>query len=351
MNGTVAIVGAGMAGLAAARRLTAAGRRVVILEKSPGVGGRVATRRVDGCIVDHGAQVIKPDGSPLADVMFHELPTADLVEVLAPVRIVGPDAEILPVDPHYTAQRAFTYRDGMTTLPKLLVEALPADLFTLKLRTRIGTIEEDRDGFLLRDEQGTELLRAESVVLTPPAPQAADLLAASRLQNTALTRTRIDALRSVPYHSCLTVLLGYTSPALPAPAYALLAADRTQPLLWLAFEQTKGSSRVPPGSAVLVAQLGPQVSQEFYGAPEEEVFDLTLRELRTLFGDAYACPEWRQLKRWRYSHPRGMADFATVNPSPTASRLVVCGDALRPENGRVYQAYSSGLAAADLLLA
>ena len=30
--------------------------------------------------------------------------------------------------------------------------------------------------------------------------------------------------------------------------------------------------------------------------------------------------------------------------------LVVCGDALRPENGRVYQAYSSGLEAADLLL-
>lgn len=350
MHGTVAIIGAGMAGLAAARRLTAAGNHVVLFEKSRGVGGRVATRRVEGCIVDHGAQVIKPDGSTLADVMLHQLPAAELVEVLAPVRTIDRTGEILPEDPHYSAQRAFTYRNGMTTLPKLLLAALPADLFELRLGTRIGTIEESADGLLLRDDQGREVLRAECAVLTAPAPQAADLLGACSLQETALTRTRIDALRSVPYHPCLSVLLGYAAPASPAPAYALLAADRTQPLLWLAFEQTKGPSRVPHGEAALIAQLGPAVSQELYEASDAEVLDLTLRELRVLFGAAYAHPRWHQVKRWRYSQPRGMVDFRAVNPAESRSRLVVCGDALRPENGRVYQAYSSGLEAADFLL-
>jgi renalase len=350
MNGTVAIIGAGMAGLAAARQLTAAGRKVVVFEKSAGVGGRVATRRVEGCILDHGAQVIKPDGSPLADVMLHALSTADLIEVLAPVRTISNDGELLPADPRYTAQRAFTYRNGLTTLPKLLIEAMPADLFELRLRTRLGFLEESREGILLRDEQGRELLHADSVVLTPPAPQTADLLTASRLQDTALNRTRIDALRSVPYHSCLTVLLGYAAPTPPAPAYALLAADRTRPLLWLAFEQAKGPSRVPSGEAALIAQLGPTISQEFYEAPDTEVRDLTLGELHTLFGDTYAHPAWMQVKRWRYSQPRGMTDFDTVNPAGTGSRIVVCGDALRPENGRVYQAYSSGLEAAKFLL-
>ena len=349
MHETVAIVGTGLAGLAAARRLTASGRRVVLFEKSPGVGGRVSTRRVEGCLIDHGAQVIKPDGSALADVMFHQLPTTDLIEVSAPVRTFSADGEILPVDPHYTAQRAFSYRNGMTTLPKLLIEAMPPALLELKLRTRIGAIEEESDGFLLRDEQGRELLRAENVVLTPPAPQAAALLTDSRLRDTALTQQRIEALRSVPYQSCLSVLLGYAAPTPPPPAYALLSADRTRPLLWLAFEQTKGVSRVPQGEAVLIAQLGPAISQELYDAPDTEVLDLTLRELQTLFGDTYAHPRWQQVKRWRYSQPRGMVDFSAVNP--TNSRLVVCGDALRPENGRVYQAYSSGLEAAEFLLA
>jgi len=350
MRGTVAIVGAGMAGLAAARRLTAAGQKVVLFEKSTGVGGRVATRRVEGCILDHGAQVIKPDGSPLAEVMLHELPATDLIEVLPPVRIVGSDGAILPEDPHYTAPRAFTYRNGMTTLPKLLTAALPTDRFELRLKTRIGRIEENSDGFLLRNEQGRELLRADRVVLTPPAPQAADLIAASQLQDPTLTQTRLDALRAVPYHSCLTVLLGYAAPTPPAPAYALLASDRARPLLWLAFEQTKGSSRAPQGEAALIAQLGPTISQELYDASDAAVLDLTLRELRALFGDTYAHPHWQQVKRWRYSQPHGMADFNTVNPGSSDTRLVICGDALRPEKGRVYQAYASGLEAAEFLL-
>ena len=54
----VAVVGAGLAGLVAARRLTAAGRRVVVLEASDGVGGRVRTDRVDGFLLDRGFQVL-----------------------------------------------------------------------------------------------------------------------------------------------------------------------------------------------------------------------------------------------------------------------------------------------------
>lgn len=42
----VAVIGAGMAGLICAQQLQRAGYSVVMLEKSRGVGGRMATRRV-----------------------------------------------------------------------------------------------------------------------------------------------------------------------------------------------------------------------------------------------------------------------------------------------------------------
>ena len=54
----VVVVGAGLAGLAAAKRLIASGRSVLVLEASDGVGGRVRTDEVDGFHLDRGFQVL-----------------------------------------------------------------------------------------------------------------------------------------------------------------------------------------------------------------------------------------------------------------------------------------------------
>jgi oxygen-dependent protoporphyrinogen oxidase len=55
---TVVVVGAGVAGLAAARYLTRAGVRVIVLEKNAHAGGRLYTDVVDGFEIDAGAQFI-----------------------------------------------------------------------------------------------------------------------------------------------------------------------------------------------------------------------------------------------------------------------------------------------------
>lgn len=52
----VAVVGAGFSGLQAARRLQAAGRRVVVLEARDRIGGRVRPGVIAGCEVDLGGQ-------------------------------------------------------------------------------------------------------------------------------------------------------------------------------------------------------------------------------------------------------------------------------------------------------
>lgn len=60
MDADVIVIGAGLAGLQAARALERAGRTVCVLEAQEGVGGRVWTDRIDGFRCDRGFQVLNP---------------------------------------------------------------------------------------------------------------------------------------------------------------------------------------------------------------------------------------------------------------------------------------------------
>ena len=88
----IAIVGAGMAGITAARTLAQAGHQVMVFDKSSGAGGRMATRRSPFGGFDHGAQYFTVRDPRLAlalqtvpDSLTHCRPwSANAVRVLDP---------------------------------------------------------------------------------------------------------------------------------------------------------------------------------------------------------------------------------------------------------------------------
>ncbi|RZK68128.1 MAG: FAD-dependent oxidoreductase [Pedobacter sp.] len=76
----VIIVGAGLAGLTAAKVLKNAGKSVLLIEASDGIGGRVRTDEVDGYLLDRGFQVLLtayPETKNLLDYDALELKTFD----------------------------------------------------------------------------------------------------------------------------------------------------------------------------------------------------------------------------------------------------------------------------------
>ncbi|MFM8703967.1 MAG: FAD-dependent oxidoreductase, partial [Planctomycetia bacterium] len=118
----VAIVGAGIAGLVAARELSLAGCSVVVLEKSRGVGGRMATRRIGQAVCDHGAQFFTVRGRAFGGIVAEAHDAGAVGQWCDGVsRATANGSGMLPPGDGHPRWRGTA---GMTDLPKHMSSAL-----------------------------------------------------------------------------------------------------------------------------------------------------------------------------------------------------------------------------------
>ncbi|MEN9922560.1 MAG: amine oxidase [Actinomycetota bacterium] len=94
---SIGIVGAGLAGLSAARTLESAGFAVTIFEAKNQVGGRVSSRNIDGFILDEGFQVFNPAYPTARSLLNYE--KLDLRAFSAGVKIALDEKDFILANP------------------------------------------------------------------------------------------------------------------------------------------------------------------------------------------------------------------------------------------------------------
>ncbi len=323
----VGIVGAGMAGLGAARTLVASGHEVVVFEKSRGFGGRCATRRVNGYVFDTGATIVSPLKSPLEEVMLNDLSTEGLVVVDKPI-FMHSFGRITAVDPQRGAPTRYAYQEGMNTLGKRLADGLD-----VRLETRVEGLEQPKDGgYALGGET------FDAVVLTPPLPQTEEILEQSGIK---------AKLGNSRYRMCLSIMLGFDRP-LEKPYHALLDPDQSQPLTWLSLETVKvpGPFRAPEGHSAVVAQMSARYSRYSFEKDDEKIIKDTVVDVSRILGKEFGSPTVAGVMRWRFSHVSNTLSFESVNM--LGSKIVIASDGL--VGARLQHAYETGIRAARHLM-
>lgn len=298
----VAIVGAGMAGLACAEALQAAGHAPVLFDKGRAPGGRMSTRRTatpaGEAAFDHGAQYFTAR-DPAFRARVQAWQEAGLA---APWPAAGPDA--------------WVGTPGMTAPARAMAAALD-------VRTQVTVTGATHDGPAWQVEGE----RFDTLVVALPAEQAGPLLAPHDPGFAAMAKLT----RSAP---CWTVMASFAE-RLPIDADVVRSPG---PLAWAARNSAKPGRG---GPEAWVLQAGPDWTMAHLEQEAPTIIAPLLAEFAELAGIALPDPIQAAAHRWRYARA-GSAGRTMLWTMPT--RLGVCGDWLI--GPRVEAAWLSGTALA-----
>jgi predicted NAD/FAD-dependent oxidoreductase len=342
----IAIIGAGMAGLAAAQRLTQHGHRVTVYEKSRGVGGRVATRRVDGCRFDHGAQYIKAPTLEL-QTLVHAIP--GITNIGMPVWTFDEKNRLTPGDPVQNAEPKWVWPTGVNALGKALAEGVE-----IRFQMELQRIERHGTRYSLFANDNGQIGNADVVLITAPAPQTKQIIEASSIEP-ALQTTLAKELGHTTYRCCITMTLGYAIRP-QTPWYALVNTDRRHPISWLACEHYK-PGYAPTQVGLIVAQMSDKWSRTRWdviskGTLLASEFPGTVHEVHSyvqqLLGSDPGTARWADVQRWRYALPDRGCNTAVLNSS--RSGLYFAGDYVVGQ-GRAHLAIENGWEIAEQMIA
>lgn len=168
----VAVVGAGVAGLAAAWRLNRSGAEAVLFDAADRVGGRIGSARFSGRMVDTGPDALGPN--PALDELLAQIGLAEQVEVPDPPRAFRLTAAG-DLEPFGVGGGAmFGLAGGIFSLPARLGEALREASVEIRLGSRISEVADRGD----RVEVGTdgESEQFDAAVIATGARAASKLL-------------------------------------------------------------------------------------------------------------------------------------------------------------------------------
>jgi renalase len=321
----VLIIGAGVAGLTLAREIKKAGRDVLFLEKSRGLGGRSATRTVNGNRVDPGAQYFTAR-DPRFQKQVDEWSHQGYLKIWSHGfhRLTDKGLEV----PSQGNPR-YVFPQGMNTMGKLLGEGL-----NIRTQTKVTSVSKKGDIWLVSSETG-EVVEARTVVLNMPPEQ---ILALCQVDLGEVKRE----LERVVMEPCFALMLGYDLTTVPAWQGVLV--EIPGPISWIAHDSSK---RTNPKETTLVIHSTPAFARDYFDEASDKVKEKLSSAFRDLNLPETRDPKpqtllWSDLQRWKYALASTHLDLPYVQYDET---FYLCGDWCG--GARLESAYLSGVSLAE----
>ncbi|MEI4273013.1 NAD(P)-binding protein [Klenkia sp. LSe6-5] len=301
---TTTVIGAGIAGVAAARALHDAGRPVRVLDRGRRPGGRMSGRELHGRVVDLGASYLTAaEGSAFAGVVADWLERGLAREWTDTFAVAGPDG--------LTDRKAGPMRYGAAGGLRSLVVDLARDLDLVTGHA----VQQVTAGPTVDGEP------ADAVVLALPDPQARRLLEAGCPVE--------QVLDPRGWQATLSVVLGWAHRRWDADLHGVFVHDH--PVLeWVADD----GARRGDGAPVLVAHTTPAFAAGHLAEPGAAGPGVAAAVCALL---DLPEPDWHHVHRWTFAKP---AD-PRGEPFHLLDGVGLCGDGWSAPS-KVESAWTSG---------
>lgn len=341
----VAVIGAGISGLVCASSLQHCGYSVAVIEKSRGVGGRVATRRIGDTCADHGARYLEAKGN-LLQGLVHELSQHQIIEPWTDTTFLcNPTTGQLTPATSDNWKLYYVAPTGMNAIGKFLASGL--DIFKSRRLVAITPTAEETWQLTLEvagvPEPTSETLQAKAVVLAIPAPQAVPLIEPNK---SFFSLDFFENLCYAEYDPCLSIMAGYPADrsrdlSQRVTAWRTVTFPENYDLAWAGWDSSKRRLSEKP---IFVFHSSGEYAEKYLDEAdlqpaETHLLNLAGKSLITWLNS----PEWVQIQRWRYAfvrRPLLQNCLSSTKPLP----VVCCGDWCA--GGQIEAALQSGIAAA-----
>ncbi|SCX38997.1 hypothetical protein SAMN03159343_0559 [Klenkia marina] len=301
---TTTVIGAGIAGLAAARALHHADRAVQVLDRGHRPGGRMSGRELHGRVVDLGASYLTATpGSDFAAVVADWVDRGLAREWTDTFAVAGPEG----ITERKTGPMRYGARNGLRSLVADLARGLD-------LRTG-HAVQSVTDGPAVDGDP------VDAVVLALPDPQA------RRLLPVGSPAERVLDPRG--WQATLAVAVGFSTRTWDADLHGVFVHDHPT-LEWVADD----GARRGDGAAVLVAHTTPGFAAAHLSDPAaaDPAVVAAVRELLDL-----PEPDWTHVHRWTFAKP---VDPRSA-PFHLRDGIGLCGDGWSAPS-KVESAWTSG---------
>lgn len=315
---SVAIVGAGIAGLSCATVCRNAGLSVTVFEKSRGVSGRMSTRRGENWEADHGAQYFTA-----RDPIFrNEVNRWQVAGVAQPwpaeIHVIGGDR----AGSNDPSPERFVGTPHMTSPANFLAQDL-----SVKTQMTVNQVRKADGGWQISiAEAGWQPEFYGALALAIPSPQVSALF-----RNSALTE--FDQVHDIKMQGCWTMMLRYE---LPMTLSFDAAFVNEGPLSWVSRNLSKPGRT---GLETWVLHASPSWSEAHLEEDAQVAGPLLIEAFREM--GARAPSAW-SAHRWRYASSASPAAYRFWSADLA---LGVCGDWANGD--KVQGAWLSGRDLAD----